>query len=136
MSKASAEGVIATNVISYLMSGGPLAQAYEPYILGHTMVIAFQTVAELRFGAYRARWGERRIGALEEYLKSFAVVFPDDATCERWGRLRTEAERKGRHIDASDAWIAATALELNIPLITHNRKDFEMLEGLTLLSRG
>ena len=47
-----------------------------------------------------------------------------------WG----EAEKKGRHLASSDAWIAATAVLLDLPLLTHNRKDYESLESLKLIS--
>jgi len=33
-----------------------------------------------------------------------------------------------------DAWIAAAALQLNIPLVTHNASDYEAIESLTILT--
>jgi predicted nucleic acid-binding protein len=35
-----------------------------------------------------------------------------------------------------DAWIAATALVFDIPLVTHNRRHFDFIENLTLISEN
>ena len=39
-------------------------------------------------------------------------------------------------IDAADAWIAATALAVGAPLITHNAKDYAGITGLKLQSQS
>ena len=36
----------------------------------------------------------------------------------------------------ADAWIAAAARKYNLPLLTHNRKHFEGIAGLTMLSEA
>jgi predicted nucleic acid-binding protein len=35
-----------------------------------------------------------------------------------------------------DAWIAATALEVGAPLVTHNRRHFEEVAGLVVISEA
>jgi predicted nucleic acid-binding protein len=42
----------------------------------------------------------------------------------------------GVSIGNADAWIAATALDLEAPLLTHNRKDFAAVPGLTVISHA
>ena len=39
-----------------------------------------------------------------------------------------------RPISPQDAWIAATALRYQIPLVTHNAADFDAVEGLTIIT--
>jgi predicted nucleic acid-binding protein len=34
----------------------------------------------------------------------------------------------------ADAWIAAVALQLNVPLVTHNAGDYRAVEKLTILT--
>jgi predicted nucleic acid-binding protein len=46
------------------------------------------------------------------------------------------ARRNGRPIVAADAWIAATALYLGAPLITHNKTDFVGVDGLAVISEA
>ena len=64
------------------------------------------------------------------------MIYPEPSTCTRWAEVRAEAQRGGRKIRTGDAWIAATALELGVPILTHNRADFDMLERLTIISEN
>jgi predicted nucleic acid-binding protein len=43
-------------------------------------------------------------------------------------------EEKGRPIQTADAWIAASALYYQVPLITNNRADYSAVDGLVVLS--
>jgi predicted nucleic acid-binding protein len=54
--------------------------------------------------------------------------------CVQWAEISVAARKKGRPIQTADAWIAASALYYQVPLITHNHSDYSMVEGLTLLS--
>ncbi len=45
-----------TNIVSYLMKGGPLAEAYAPHVQGKLLAIAFITVGEMYFDADDKRW--------------------------------------------------------------------------------
>jgi predicted nucleic acid-binding protein len=40
------------------------------------------------------------------------------------------ARRNGRRIETADAWIAATALLYDAPLLTHNEADYLGVPGL------
>jgi predicted nucleic acid-binding protein len=44
------------------------------------------------------------------------------------------AQAAGRRMECADAWIAATALLYDAPLVTHNRGDYLGIPGLTLIS--
>ena len=46
------------------------------------------------------------------------------------GNVRADRQRIGRMISPQDAWIAATALRHDLPLITHNIKDFQEISNL------
>ena len=58
----------------------------------------------------------------------------DPDLCERWAHVTVMARRLGRPIQHADAWIAATALLHNVPLITHNRDDYAGVPGLVVVS--
>ncbi|MFM8478816.1 MAG: hypothetical protein ACKOEO_23775 [Planctomycetaceae bacterium] len=71
------------------------------------------------------------------YVRRHFVIFHQTADlCSVWATLRVDAERKGRHLSNSDAWIAATAVLLDVPLLTHNRKDYASLESLQIISES
>ena len=44
------------------------------------------------------------------------------------------AHAAGRRIESADAWIAATALLHDAPLLTNNLNDYLGVTGLTLIS--
>ena len=124
-----------TDAVSFLFRGDSREQFYLPYVLNHRCIISFMTVAELEFGVLRANWGEARRKLLTDFVRQHFVVFNQtDDLCSVWAKLRVEAEKKGRHLSSSDAWIAATAVLLDVPLLTHNHKDYESLESLKLIS--
>jgi predicted nucleic acid-binding protein len=128
--------LVDTNIISYAYNEHSLWSVYQPILEGQQLLLAAQSVAELRFGALFKNWGERKRHRLEVLLSSFVVVHTDDEICTAWARVRSEALTKGRPIGAGDAWIAATARALEIPLVTHNRRDFDFLENITLISES
>ena len=124
-----------TDAVSFLFRGDSREQFYLPYVLNHRCIISFMTVAELEFGVLRTNWGEARRKSLTDFVRQHFVVFNQTTDlCSVWATLRVEAEKKGRHLSSSDAWIAATAVLLDVPLLTHNHKDYESLESLKLIS--
>lgn len=66
------------------------------------------TVAEVRFGRAKGRWGERAIREAEERLQSFLLIPLDEATLAEWVALRVHCERSGTRPGDNDLWIAAT----------------------------
>jgi predicted nucleic acid-binding protein len=102
-------------------------------------VLAFQTVMELRFGAMRAGWGELRRQRLERRIASLAELQPDDQMITFCARLRSDCQRVGHalgdKIHDSDRWIAASAMRLGWPVVSHDNL-FEDAPGLTLITAG
>jgi len=52
---------------------------------------------------------------------------------DRWGVLMAEAKTSGHSVSTIDGFLAATALEHNLHLVTRNSKDFQML-GVALFN--
>jgi tRNA(fMet)-specific endonuclease VapC len=128
--------VVDTNVISYIFNQHSLGTLYKTRLKGQTLFLAAQTIEEIRFGAFIANWGENRLEKLEGFLGSFKVVQTTDSICTCSAQIRVEAKQKGFVLEPADAWIAATALVLGVPLVTHNKKHFDFLNGLTLITEN
>jgi len=129
--------VVDTDVASFIFKWHPeFAPRYVGVVLGSELIVSFMTVAEMRQGALDARWGPHKRAILEAYLADFSVFHSDSELCFLWAAVRNESRRKGRPIGSADAWIAATALILSAPLVTHNRKDYDHLEKLQIVSAG
>ena len=137
MTARSAVVVVDTNVFGadLVRQGAPLATLYRPLLEGRSFVLSFQTVAELRFGALRQGWGTRRLDRLDERVARAHVVWVGPELLDEYVHLRVRCEQGGHalaqsHHDA-DRWIAATAIRLGIPLVSHD-SVFTAAPGLTL----
>ena len=126
--------VIDTDVWSYIYKGRDEAELYQPHLFGNILVVRFQTQAELLRWAAAAVWGSRRREHLTSRLQNYILEHSSNALSLRWADAMESARRNGRPISAADAWIAATALHLGVPRITHNKKHFIGVDGLTIIS--
>ena len=124
--------VVDTDVVSFIFNRHSLSEAYLKIVEDKELVISFMTLAELHLGMMKASWGQPRRAQLEKYLDQYGVCFPDETMCVVWAQVMLDFRRGGRAMSPQDAWIAATALYLQVPLITHNAKDFEGIPGLEI----
>jgi predicted nucleic acid-binding protein len=125
--------VIDTDVISYLFRGDSRAEPYRPYLVGTTLAVSFMTVAELDRWAIQRNWGAARQDRLAHFLEQFAIVLVDRALCRMWAEVGESARSHGRPIQTADAWIAATAISLGVPLLTYNHEDYVGVSDLVVL---
>lgn len=124
-----------TNIVSFLYKGDSRGQQYAPYLQGQRLAISFMTVAELYQWAAIRKWGDRRKKQLEETLRTnYTVLAFNIELCQIWGEVRATRRAMGKPISPEDAWIAATALQYELPLVTHNPADFEDVEKLEVIT--
>lgn len=126
--------VVDTDVVSYIFKQDTRAVPFRRHLNGHTLVISFMTLAEQHAWALQYRWGKQRRSRLARYLAQYVVHYSDADLCELWAEARNQARLKGRPIGAADAWIAASALALAVPLVTNNPTDYAGVTGLSVLS--
>jgi tRNA(fMet)-specific endonuclease VapC len=128
--------VVATDVISYLFKDAGEAELYRPHLTGRLLTVSFMSIAELERWVLHNNWGAARIGRLNAYLRQFAMHRSSRALCRMWAEVVETEQRKGRKLNTADAWIAATAIINNLSLVSHNRKHFEEVDRLVLISEG
>ncbi len=124
--------VLDTSVVSILFRGDERKHFYLPHITSKRTVLSFQTVEEVWFGAFKAKWGARRKNELSFHLQQYQVIWPDQEMVEICASLRARREGTGRSLTTSDAWIAATALRLSCPLASDDG-DFDGIRHLSLI---
>ena len=123
-----------TDVVSFLMKGDNRADLFTPHVLGNETCISLMTVAELLQWAHVRRWGRRRTAELEQYIfRTYTILTIDITTCHLWAEIRGNAYHGGQTISPQDAWGAATALQYRVPLLTNNRKDYQGVDGLSVI---
>jgi tRNA(fMet)-specific endonuclease VapC len=128
-----------TDVFSYLMKrGDPRAEAYTRHVKNKTIAVSFVTVGELYSWAEKRQWGAAHKEDLETRLRSVIVVPFDLDLCRAYGRLvlLKTADGTVRNLAANDRWIAACAIRHNLSLLSNNRRHFENIPGLTLISEA
>jgi len=127
--------VIDTNIVSFIIKADTRAALYKHHMEDKAWILSFMSFAELHRWAIKWHWKTPRLSKLDHYLSaSYTIHYADDVLCRKWAEVREECRKKGRAIDTDDAWIAATALILDLPLVTHNYKHFAHVEGLKVLS--
>jgi tRNA(fMet)-specific endonuclease VapC len=138
VSAASPGGVVVvdTDVVSFIFKGDTRGDLYRPHLGGQIAVIAAQTRAELELWALGRNWGARRIDRLRDELRDYVLAPFSETLCLRWAQVMDNANRTGRPVSTGDGWVAATALAYAVPLVTHNRRDFAGVPGLTIISEG
>ncbi|MGF1662446.1 MAG: PIN domain-containing protein [Kineosporiaceae bacterium] len=128
-------GVFGANL---LPRHGPLASGYRPLLTGRQAIVSFVTVAELRFGARRAGWGEARMARLVAQVGRAHVVWAHTDLTDVYADLRAWCVAHGHALGhkphEADRWVAATALYAGVPLVAHDAV-FRGVKGLDLLTR-
>ena len=128
--------LVDTSVVSLILKRDTRVAAYVPHLAGRGGAISFMTLAELYRWPEERDWGAGRRAELARVLEPYEVVYPDDGLCRRWAVMIAELRRAGRPVPLADSWIAAIALHLNVPLVTHNPRDFEGIDRLVVISEA
>jgi len=125
-----------TDVYSYLTKGDTHASLYRPHVEGRTICVSFITVGEILYGAKKKKWSNAKIEDAKQKLKSVVIIPYDYELCVQYGELKATLEAQGITVALHDLWIAACALRHSIPLISNNRRHFEQIPGLELISEA
>jgi len=139
MAEGEGPAVVDTMVFSWSLAAQPteVSRRYAHHLVGRTLVLAAQTVAELRYGARARSWGEQRRTALEERIGRLPVAGVDDLLTTAYADLKDQCVRAGhalgQKLHDGDRWIAATAIRYGIPLVSHDG-IFRNTPGLRLIT--
>lgn len=87
-------------------------------------VLPFVVVAEMRFGAEVAGWGDRRRNVLDQLVARAGVVPPLNEVTDAYVNLRAWCVRTGHGLGAkdheADRWVAAVAIAGGFRLATED----------------
>ena len=79
-------------------------------------------------------WGSRRLDDLRAEIARYLLAPWNEDVVEHFAKIRAHRRSIGREIHVADAWVAATALQLECPVLTHNLRDFANVPGLTIIT--
>ena len=98
----------------------------------HDCGISIVVLGELEWGAWLSDRMAQSFAAVRDFVAGVQVVELDADVARQYGQLRAHLRSIGQPIGPNDLWIAAHALTLDVPLITHNLAEFERVPGLTV----
>lgn len=94
--------------------------------------ISVVTVFELRVGALLSNNPGKKLEDVEKLLDWFHIVDITKEIMSIASKIHVNLRKKGITIGIEDILIAATAISLNMGLITNNKKHFKNIEDLRL----
>jgi len=119
--------------IDYLNDKEPVASKIEE-LQKEGIGLSIVSLAELYEGVYHSRDPEAAEGRLLAFLRGVAILGIDEEICRTFGKERGRLRKKGLLIGDLDLLIGSTSLHYEIPLCTDNRKHYERIEGLKIIS--
>lgn len=116
-------------VIPYFRKDSVVGQQIRAY---RNLYISVTVVGELYCGAYLSSNPSKVLSEIRGFLNGVAVLSPTDATADHYGKVRASLAKAGTPIPDNDIWIAATAIEHNLPLAARDA-HFKLITGLNLI---
>jgi predicted nucleic acid-binding protein len=63
----------------------------------------------------------------------YASLYPDERACAIWAEVVDQCRRAGQPIQTADAWIASTARQWRVPLVTADFRDYAAIGDLDVV---
>jgi predicted nucleic acid-binding protein len=122
--------VLDTSVLIAREVGRPMKDDQVPDAVSVSTI----TLGELRAGVLVAPDDDSRDRRLNTLAYALGVdVLPvDDSVAAAWARLRMRLRDTGQRMPVNDSWIAATAMALDVPVVTQD-DDYDGIPGLEVI---
>ena len=96
--------------------------------------ISVVSLAELYEGVYHSTNPVGNENALVDFLTGVSVLPIDEAVCKLFGKERGRLRQQRKMIGDMDLLIASSCLRYDATLLTNNRRHFQAVEGLNIVS--
>lgn len=95
-------------------------------------VLALPWIAKAEFlaGAVAADHDASRV---RRFLEGYPLILPDDATLNIYADRYAALRAAGKAVGINDLWIAASAIQHKLPLVTRNVRELARVDGLNVL---
>lgn len=90
-------------------------------------------LGELYYGAKKSARASANVARIDAYAAGSAVLLCDLLTSQYSGQIKNVLRVKGQPIPENDIWIAALALQHNLPVATKDA-HFSSVDGIAILA--
>jgi tRNA(fMet)-specific endonuclease VapC len=116
-----------TNIIIALFAGNEsilakLAQVSEVFITSTIL-------GELYYGALKSSRIQENLKRITDFTVGCTILNCDEETAGEYGRIKVELIQKGKMIPENDIWIAATARQHDLTIVTKD-EHFSFIKDL------
>lgn len=127
---AMSRGLADTSLFIAREGGRPV----QADLLPDELAVSAITIGELRAGVLAAADTTARDQRLSTLTAALGLnpIPVDESVASAWARLRLALRDNKLKMPVNDSWIAATAMALNIPVVTQD-DDFPALEELEVI---
>jgi tRNA(fMet)-specific endonuclease VapC len=88
-------------------------------------------LGELQVGVNRVVNRQKHLEMLNSFMELATIIDIDETTTLHYGEIVADLYKKGKPIPTNDVWIAATAKQHKLTLIT-NDKHFDQINSLSI----
>jgi predicted nucleic acid-binding protein len=104
----------------------------EEKVRGKNFAITFVTLAELSLGVLKSTKPDAAWSSLMEILAGHKIISPTRQTPLLYARIYYDLEQRGSMIPINDIWIAAIALQAQLPILARD-EHFSRVPGLSVI---
>jgi tRNA(fMet)-specific endonuclease VapC len=123
--------ILDTNAVSALADGAPAV--LEVLADVERLSLPVIVLGEFRFGAAQSRHRARYEAWLTRLSAASQVLPIDEETARHYATVRERLRAAGRPIPSNDAWIAALALQHQVPVLSRDQ-HFDVVVGVRRVS--
>lgn len=120
-----------TNVVIAALEQEETVTARLAEIPAESLFVPVIVLGELHFGALGSSRAEENLQRLQDFTAASNILPCEQTTARTYGEVKDGLRRKGRPIPENDVWIAATAIQHELILVSRD-SHFEYVEGLEL----
>ena len=124
--------LIDTDIIIYSLKGDPLVHSWMEKNQNIPKSISVITFGELLYGARKSKYPEKNIATTNRIAELFPIIEVNKGIIEVFGMIKAKLEQEGTRIADMDLLIAATAIYMDLTLVTNNKSHFGRINDLTL----
>lgn len=125
------EILLDTNIVAAFLDGEP--QVVERVLESSLVLVSTVVLGELHFGARISARVAENLARINAFISSIGVLSPNEDTAVWYGIVKQQLRAKGRMIPDNDIWVAATALQAGVTLVSRD-SHFSAVDNLSVIA--